>query len=459
MQLSTVKIPCMDSIMVKNFRCFGEEQTVRLAPLTLLVGENSTGKTSFLALIRALSYVAYGDMLPNFRQEPYDLGSFDEIVHNPSRKRSVGNSFEAGFTQNLGRGDTQSENGGQEKSVRFRATFANRLGIPHPVRRQLDNGSDWIEYSHPTDDATGSIEIGVGDRVIATEIEENIHGFEQHLLPLSLATHLAVRHSHEDEHEEGIELEETLRRFLFDEFNHLRASGPPFGSAPIRSRPSRTYDPTDVARDPEGDYVPTFLARSSMAGGEKWEDLQGRIVDFGRKSGLFDDFRVDRLGDSEGSPFQVHVRKAGKRRKGPHRNLVDMGYGISQVLPILTEVLRDDGPETFLLQQPEVHLHPSAQAELGTLFCSVAATGKQLIIETHSDNLIDRVRMDVRDSATGLTSDDVSILYFERDNSSVKIHSLLISERGEVLHAPPGYRQFFMDEVNRSVGLSVPLTS
>ena len=44
----------MDEITLKNFRCFREEQTARLAPLTLLVGENSTGKTSFMAMIRAL---------------------------------------------------------------------------------------------------------------------------------------------------------------------------------------------------------------------------------------------------------------------------------------------------------------------------------------------------------------------------------------------------------------------
>ena len=57
----------MDQITVKNFRCFRETQTVRLAPLTLLVGENSTGKTSFLALIRALWDVAYPQMTPGFQ--------------------------------------------------------------------------------------------------------------------------------------------------------------------------------------------------------------------------------------------------------------------------------------------------------------------------------------------------------------------------------------------------------
>ena len=72
----------MDSITLKNFRCFREKQTARLAPLTLLVGENSTGKTSFLAVIRILSDMAYSFRNPDFKEDPYDLGSFDEIAHH-----------------------------------------------------------------------------------------------------------------------------------------------------------------------------------------------------------------------------------------------------------------------------------------------------------------------------------------------------------------------------------------
>ena len=72
----------MDSITLQNYRCFGsEEQTARLAPLTLLVGPNSTGKTSFLALIRALWDVAFREVVPNFREEPFDLGSFEDVVY------------------------------------------------------------------------------------------------------------------------------------------------------------------------------------------------------------------------------------------------------------------------------------------------------------------------------------------------------------------------------------------
>ncbi len=164
--------------------------------------------------------------------------------------------------------------------------------------------------------------------------------------------------------------------------------------------------------------------------------------------------RVRRLGKTSSDPFQIQVRKSGSsRRKGPWRNLTDVGYGVSQALPVLTELLRKDAPDMFLLQQPEVHLHPSAQAALGSLFCTVAAQGRQLIVETHGDHLIDRVRMDVRDDRNDLHPDDVSILYFERKELEVDIHSLRIDEDGNILNAPPGYRRFFMEETNRSIGL------
>ena len=90
---------------------------------------------------------------------------------------------------------------------------------------------------------------------------------------------------------------------------------------------------------------------------------------------------------------------------------MDVGYGVSQILPLLVELLSDD-ESIFLLQQPEVHLHPSAQAALGSLFCRSAASGLQLIVETHSDYIVDRILLDIRDKHTDLKPDDVSIPLF-----------------------------------------------
>ena len=227
----------------------------------------------------------------------------------------------------------------------------------------------------------------------------------------------------------------------------------PFASAPVRSKPRRTYDPSRPTRDPEGDYVPMYLADVFSRDKRAWTKLKEKLERFGSMSGLFDEISIKRLGKRASEPFQVQFRKFGGRRKGPKHNLIDVGYGVSQALPVITELLRQDAPNQFLLQQPEVHLHPRAQAALGSLFCQIASRNRQLVVETHSDYLLDRVRMEVRDGTAGLKPDDVSILFFERIDLNVRIHSLKIDAQGNIVGAPNIYRQFFMEETTRSLGL------
>ena len=132
----------MDSITLQSFRCFGEKQTARLAPLTLLVGENSTGKTSFMAMIRALWDVAYWESLPDFKEEPYDLGSFDEIANYRGGRAGRADVIEAGFRFRL--------RGGRRRSLvkcHFEITFGKEGTVPFPIRRRLSNsnGRVWVE--------------------------------------------------------------------------------------------------------------------------------------------------------------------------------------------------------------------------------------------------------------------------------------------------------------------------
>ena len=196
-----------------------------------------------------------------------------------------------------------------------------------------------------------------------------------------------------------------------------------------------------------------YLSTAFFEDTKSWEALRKALERFGREAGLFDEITVKPLGKRGSEPFQMHVRKFGRRAKGPLRNLVDVGYGVSQALPVITELFRDERTPMFLLQQPEVHLHPSAQAALGTLFCQVADWRRQLVVETHSDHLLDRVRMDVRDRVGKLQPEDVSILFFEREDLDVQIHSLRLDAEGNVVGAPPGYRRFFMEESRRSLRL------
>ena len=442
----------MDTITVRDYRCFKESQTVPLAPLTFLVGENSTGKTSFLAIIRTLWDVAFGESVPDFREEPYDLGTFREIAHN--RGRNGGRDlFEAGFTY---------------KEISFHSTFKERGAAPYPITRSFaeketqfsihirEDGQHLVrfitsrgkwEYSTPF-----SLSFQSDVRLLPFEfvIWQTISDIKGDKSKRSNALIRPVKNEPQINKEDIGRIEK-----LGDALMQMSLPRRPFAGAPVRSQPRRTYDPTRPSRDPQGEYIPTYLANLSQRDQQEWKNLKRELEMFGQNSGLFDEIAIKSLGETEGGPFHIQIRKFGRRLKGIPRNLIDVGYGVSQALPVLTELLRPDSPTMFLLQQPEVHLHPSAQAALGSLFCAIAEREqRQLVIETHSDYLLDRVRMDIRDRKTSLDPQDVSILYFESSGElDVHIHALRLDEDGNVLDAPPTYGQFFMDETRRSIGL------
>ncbi len=450
----------MNLVTLQNYRCFRERQEARLAPLTFLVGENSTGKTSFLALVRALREVAFESRVPDFRQQPYDLGTFSEIAYN--RARGGAKSFEAGFSRKI---SAMSARLGRlvDELVSFAVTFEPRNAAPYPTKRRLSADERCLEVTQDT------IRFSVSDRETTIPAPERLlpGGVDQldppfmyvalwHW-PMFVLSEQSPGHTPErafdplteTEMEDISELAAALPRLI----SHSRNLSHTFAGAPVRSMPKRTYDPSRPFQDPEGEYIPTLLANMSRHSPDEWQNLKGALEEFGKASGLFNEITVERLGNGEGAPFQLQVRKSNGRLKGRWRNLIDVGYGVSQTLPVLIELLREDHASMFLLQQPEVHLHPMAQAALGSLFCQIASWNRQIIVETHSDYILNRVFMDVRDRKTNLKPEDISILYFEPGEQDVKIHSIGLDEYGNIENPPLHYRQFFMDETRRFIGL------
>ena len=426
----------LQEFRLRDFRCFREQQTARLAPLTLLVGENSTGKTSFLAAIRAMLEVGSGHRDPDFRAPPYDLGSFHEIAYRQDRNgRGGAESFGLGF-----------QYAGEEgEAVAVDATFTLGDGAAPKLSTVLCSAGDvWVREQHNPEGRHTDLGCATGSWRLPPSRDPDrryLYGADGgKMQPL-----------HGDAEAVPTECDYAKLDRLFFE-NEKFASGA-FAGAPTRSSPLRTYEPVRLVQDPQGDSTPAFLANMHARNPDEWQKMKNDLEEFGRTSGLFDEIFVKRLGRYEFEPFQLEVRKWGKRRKGAKRNLIDVGYGVSQVLPLLVDLLEPDGASLFLVQQPEVHLHPSAQAALASLFCRIVASGRQLIVETHSEYIIDRVRMDLRDRTTGLEPDDVSVLFFERTDLDVHVHSLGFDEQGNLLDAPDGYGRFFMDETRRSIGL------
>ena len=280
----------MDEITLRNFRCFREEQTARVAPLTLLVGENSTGKSSFLAVIRALWDIAYLHRVPDFKEEPFDLGSFDEIAHHRGARGGQADEFGAGFSI-LSRGRHRRK-GLDGPAWCFEVTFCRGGTAPVPlVRRLLGNETrieirhDPPEFSFATPGRSWSVPMPNNIRLGANGEDDRT------VLPFFVAADL-IRYNRQVlvnvnpatrvETSSPVDTDFELVEQFVDQFSiEPMEPGRPYASGPVRSIPRRTYDPARTTKNPEGDYVPMFLASKFLQNKNEWKELQEHIIDFG----------------------------------------------------------------------------------------------------------------------------------------------------------------------------------
>jgi hypothetical protein len=458
---------------LKNVRCFADPGPARIAPLTILVGENSTGKSSFLALYRIALEVANGRLDPSFNRDPFFLGAYDQIAFDQGELSGPASSIEISLHDSTLEGVKAALATDGVISLVVSFTKSDSLAAISKLSFNSDKSSFTIDTNENFDDNYTISVLHTPENeyplIVATRIfKELASGNAIYLNTLSKLILSDVKLYHvirnlaasknslkisasKEEIDEAFkqteipisaqELAKSLERFI-------GAVGyKPYAIAPVRTKPARTYDPVDDVPTAEGAHIPMLLAKMQRADLERWEQMRPELEAFGRNSGLFDEIFVRSLGASDSDPFQVMVNLSGRRS-----NLIDVGYGVSQVLPIIVDLLEGNTKRAYLLQQPEVHLHPRAQAALGSFFCDVVkTTDNQILVETHSDYIIDRVRMQVMEKT--LPPEDVSILYFEREGRSVRIHQLSLDENGNLLGAPPSYRDFFLAEEYRLFGL------
>lgn len=126
---------------------------------------------------------------------------------------------------------------------------------------------------------------------------------------------------------------------------------------------------------------------------------------------------------------------------GVEVSLPDVGFGVSQILPILVECLRVKEGETIILEQPEIHLHPSLQSKLADFFICMAKSGKNLVIETHSEHLINRLCLRVAQEESGEIQSLLNPLFvsFDEAEQTSVIKKITINEYGEIENWPVGF--------------------
>ncbi len=431
----------MDQIIVEGVRCFQNRQVVPLRPITLLVGENSSGKTTLLALARNAWEILLREPAVRFNEDPFLLGAYDQIASFRGGRAGRAAEFTLGVAlTSIPDFDT----------ITLLNRFIQHEAQPKLAELSLETGqyrlqvlldkaekSPCIKVKTPSRSLSWAVDSRAGEKATDpwTILYQSFVTEERTLGKPKETSQLPFHEKHD--------LSRLIELFYARD---LAMSDLPIAFAPVRSQPKRTYDPIKYVGTPEGSHIPMLLARLSSSQQENWGHLRKALVAFGKASGLFADVDVRHIGRKESDPFQIMVKVANSAF-----NLMDVGYGVSQILPIVVDAVGAIKGSTFLLQQPEVHLHPKAQAELGSFLATLAKHDQKcFVIETHSDYLVDRIRMDVRDKK--LSPDDVALLYFERLNGHVEIRHLELDRFGNITNAPASYRQFFLAEEIRLLG-------
>jgi len=375
-------------ISLKNFKCF-KETDIELSRITVLTGENSSGKSSLiygiLAPFQSNKFPLY--LSPNGKY--LNMGSFIEM----SFKNMKSNEIEINIILD--------EHG---CSNIYKSTW-----ILNPI-----NQMPKLNYLMCIEEDDYSMEIMMSDD--NSYIANSDGGNDKPKTIKSQNLENVVKH--------------YLGYFVEDFLEDLNFIGP-FRLAPERTYYQKAKADEKVGMNGEG-YIDQIL---------EWEHQKApqfkKLISILKKLELINSLKTQQL---KGGRFEVNVRT---KSKGVWASLADVGFGISQFLPVIVADLQLSDDSTLILAQPEIHLHPSIQASLADYFVNqIKETGKQYIIETHSEYLLNRFRLDIVKGK--LDPADISVYYFEPSPDGSITYRIEFTKDGQIKNAPKGFFDTYM---------------
>lgn len=446
---------------IHNFRNF-DNQDISLSRVNILIGENSGGKSSLLKFLLSLKQTIDSPLESNLklRGDYTDLGNYNEVVRGKIKSRKIKFSFAESekylkyfrkFTERVEKENEAIENKIIVDLINCVSKNDSATKIKFGLSSSLNNHKNIT--TNISNDSFGEIniqskkiELYESQRELSSDI---IIDFENCKIELKncVASKEGFFTLFESEIRKKIfsqKIENPLeiyykvifllifQNFIFDYIDGFRFVNP------IGNSPKRLYFQEDKKSNYKLIDIEKFInilgdpSLSKKELSNKISLLNNAI----RKSGIAEEVEI--IKDENLPVLALNVKT-----KGFWANITDVGYGVSLQIPILFQALLSENfthnKETLLIEQPEVHLHPSLQSKFIDTLLSIG-NKNQYIIETHSEHIIRKLQVLIKNKEHNLRPEDVTIHYFRRTDKKFEITDHFIDQNGKLSpNFPPGF--------------------
>lgn len=439
----------LTQLRIQNFKGWRDTGTLRLAPITIFFGTNSSGKSSLGQFLMMLKQTASSNdrsrvFHPGDRESSVDLGTLKDMIYkrDPDNKLSFSlsaNPLDFSIEDLLSHQKYRGDHLGFSASV----SFEEAKGLQAKLEK--------MEYILGKRD--GELELSVrldrqenGQYRLSTENFNAVRN-QGRAWPLAAPGHFfsfpdgftAYYQNTSDLVQLSVGLQQLLENISY--------------LGPLREEPERFYQWAGENPESVGDrgkqWLSAFLAASDrrISRGYRMKSYPFEQVIAGwlRDLGLIHSFTVKPVAEGL-REYRVGIKLSAQ---SPEVSIPDVGFGIGQVLPVLVQSFYAKKNSTVIIEQPELHLHPAVQQRMADMFISAAQSREkgtdrnvQFLIESHSEHFLNRLQRRIAEEQ--ISREDVAIYFCDRRGSESTIQPLELNEYGGITNWP---KHFFGDSM------------